>query len=205
MPRFATDAVRRAVAVVGLVGAATACSSGPSSRDTGPTRVDRSVQTAGGILRAYIGGSPFDLRIRRMSPRSDAGGPPPRCVNAAGPVQFDLNWTAANGHDALPKVTVSIATGGGRVLALGQGDLGCRPASHATFHAMPVDTQLVLSGALPKAEANVRALRVTIDGVSAAVPLRAAPAQTCPVPTRAGRHRARTTRSASIQRTAIRP
>jgi hypothetical protein len=158
-------------AAIGAVAATSACSS-DTTASSDRSVIDNNAQSAGGILRAYIGGTAFDLRIQRMSLRSDAGGGPPRCLDAAGPVQFDVNWAAANGHSSVPKVTVTITTPDRAILTLGATSDGCWPARDTTFEAMSSGTQLVLSAALPKTEANVAALRVTINGVITRVPMR---------------------------------
>lgn len=147
-PRLGVPALALCILV-----ATAGCSSGAVA-GSGPSQVDRNVPAAGGILRAYIGGAAFDLRVQRMSRRSDAGGARSRCVDATGPVQFDVNWAAANGRTSAPKVTVGITTADGTVLTLGASPDGCRPARHATFDAMPAGTQLVLNAALPRFEAK---------------------------------------------------
>ena len=143
-----------------------------ASSTTQPRGVtDHNRQVAGGVLRVFVGRTALDLRIARMSPRSDAGGEPPSCLSRAGSVQFGLNWQAVRARAAAPRVAITLASASGSPLTIGATGSGCAVADHYVFDAMPAGSQLVLSGALPSTDDNVSALRVTIDGVSATVPL----------------------------------
>src|SRR5206468_8385746 len=82
---------------------------------------------------------------------------------------FDLNWQPVHTRAGAPKVTVSMRSAGGSVLTIGATSDGCTAADHYVFDAMHPGEQLVLSAATT--DANVSRLRVTIDGLSAMVPL----------------------------------
>lgn len=160
-----------AAAMVTLAGAG--CSSSAADPDGGPGMLDTTQTLGGGILRVIIGGQPFDLQLFRVRPDRSPG-PRPRCMRDLGPADYSLNWAAADGRHAVPKITIRITAVDGAPLSLWTGteDDFCHFSTSPTLDGMSAGTQFTTGGALPRGEPTPDRLRVTINGRTATVPLR---------------------------------
>jgi hypothetical protein len=139
---------------------------------------------SGTIIRIYKAGNAGDLKLTRLPGPDAAGGfNNPACLVARPPGQrvanFDLNWAAINGQRSpSPAVHLSISgLHGEPVTALiPQGPeytaLACRDVQNLILPAQPRGAQFVIGLVMrrPKDE-SLRALRVSVDGQTAVIPL----------------------------------
>jgi hypothetical protein len=149
------------------------CASSAADRDADQGTLDTTTTLGGGLLRVVIGGKQFDLELFHVRP-DHSSSPRQPCMRKLGPADYSLNWSAADGHHAVPKITIRITAIDGAPMSLWTGteDDFCHFSTNPTLDGMSADTQFTTGGALPPGEPTPDQLRVTINGRTATVPLR---------------------------------